>query len=302
MHIYALLFAYIIFCIFEKNIFENLKKELVMKRIIVITVSLIMLLSIGSKAIGETPENCSNVMPTHSETTAYNWYCKKTSDHSQPNLDNMLFIPENTNTFFVDTNHSNFNDKDKIIYLTFDAGYENGNISKILDTLKNHKVTGAFFILENLVKRNPELVKRMADEGHLICNHTASHCDMSKITEKESFFEELEKLNKICKESLDIEVSKFYRPPEGRYSELNLKHATELGYKTIFWSFAYADWDNNEQLAPEAAINKILAGTHNGEILLLHPTSSTNAAILDDLITHWKSEGFRFGSLEELCK
>ena len=156
--------------------------------------------------------------------------------------------------------------------------------------------------MENLVKRNPELVKRMADEGHLICNHTASHCDMSKITEKESFFEELEKLNKICKESLDIEVSKFYRPPEGRYSELNLKHATELGYKTIFWSFAYADWDNNEQLAPEAAINKILAGTHNGEILLLHPTSSTNAAILDDLITHWKSEGFRFGSLEELCK
>lgn len=273
-----------------------------MKRFFATIICLGLLYSFHSHAIGETPDNCSRTTSIHTETTPYNWYCKKTTDHSQPSLDSQLYIPENSETYFVDSKHQNYDDKDKVLYLTFDAGYENGNISKILDTLKKHDATGAFFILENLIKRNPDLIQRMHDEGHLICNHTASHCDMSKITDINTFSEELEQLNTVCKNSLNIEISKFYRPPEGRYSELNLIHATELGYKTIFWSFAYADWDNNSQMDPSQAVKKILDGTHNGEILLLHPTSSTNAAILDELIVKWKADGFRFASLEELSK
>jgi len=271
-----------------------------MKRTIIILISLCLTFAFDIAAIGETPDNCVANTVSHTETTAYNWYCRKTSDHSQPKLDSMLFLPENTKTYFVDEKHGDYSYDDKVIYLTFDAGYENGNIEKILDTLKDHNAIGAFFILENLIVRNPDLIKRMANEGHLICNHTASHCDMSKITSKEEFSKELERLNDICYDTLGIEISKFYRPPEGRYTELNLKHAAELGYKTIFWSFAYADWDNNCQMDPEAAIDKILGGTHNGEILLLHPTSATNAAILDKLLTQWEKDGFRFGSLEEL--
>lgn len=273
-----------------------------MKLLISLIISLCILLSFNSNAIGETPFNCTDTTTAHTETTPYNWYCKRTNDHTQPKIDPLLYIPENTETYYVDKNHTNYDDKDKVIYLTFDAGYENGNISKILDTLKKHNVKGAFFVLENLIKRNPDLIKRMHNEGHLICNHTASHRDMSKITDKESFSNELERLNSICKNTLNIEISKFYRPPEGRYSELNLTHATELGYKTVFWSFAYADWDNNSQMSPDEATNKIMDNTHNGEIILLHPTSATNAAILDKLITNWKSEGFRFGTLEELSK
>lgn len=272
-----------------------------MKRIF-LSILIAVILTITTAAIGETPDNCVKKVSSHTETTAYNWYCKKTNDHSQPTLDSYLILPENTAAYFVDKNHSNYDAKDKVIYLTFDAGYENGNIEKTLDILKKENVQGAFFILENLVKRNPELVKRMNDEGHLVCNHTASHCDMSKVTSKEDFACELEKLNKICKDTLNIKVCKFYRPPEGRYTELNLKHASELGYTTVFWSFAYADWDNNCQMDQKQALNKILNGIHNGEILLLHPTSATNAAILDDLIKELKEDGFRFGSLNELSK
>lgn len=280
----------------------NVLKEEFMKRYIFAIISLIILCSFNVNAIGEIPDNCATSDRAHTQTTPYNWYCKKTTDHSQPELDSKLYIPDNTETYFIDKNHKEYNDKDKVIYLTFDAGYENGNISKILDTLKKHNVHGAFFILENLIKRNPDLIQRMYEEGHLICNHTATHHDMSQVTDKDLFSNELERLNTVCKEALGIEISKFYRPPEGRYSPLNLIHATELGYKTIFWSFAYADWDNNSQMTPDQAIMKILNGTHNGEILLLHPTSSTNACILDELINKWKCDGFRFGSLEELSK
>ena len=187
-----------------------------------------------------------------------------------------------------------------MIYLTFDAGYENGNISKILDTLKEENVPAAFFVLENLIKKDPELIKRMSSEGHLVCNHTSKQPDVTKFTTLEDFKQELESLETLYYNVVGKEMPKYFRPPEGKFSEQSMRFACELGYKTIFWSFAYADWDNNKQLSCEEAKAKILSNIHNGEIMLLHPTSSTNAEILKDIITELKSQGYRFGTLDEL--
>ncbi|MBO5275163.1 MAG: polysaccharide deacetylase family protein [Clostridia bacterium] len=231
------------------------------------------------------------------ETKAHSWYCRKNDTHTIPELDPSFEFIYKYDGAYADKNAG---EDDKVIYLTFDAGYENGNIAKILDTMKAHNAKGAFFILENLVKRDTELVKRMAEEGHLVCNHTASHPDMTAYTDKSRFAGQLEKLEKTYTELTGYEMARYYRPPEGRFSEQNLQFAKELGYKTVFWSFAYADWDNDRQPDTEKAFRKIMDHTHNGEVILLHPTSAANAAILDRLLSEWESQGYRFGSLNEL--
>lgn len=227
------------------------------------------------------------------------WYCKREKEHRQPRLDaNMTFI-EKYGGYYLDRKHGD-GCKEKVVYLTFDAGYENGNVEKILDVLKEENVTGAFFILEHLVTANSELVTRMADEGHTVCNHTSNHKDMTKTQSIEEFEAELQQLEAVYRETTGREMSKYFRPPEGRFDEKTLKWANELGYKTIFWSLAYADWDNNNQPSPEAAMKKLTDNIHNGAVILLHPTSATNREILGDLIRKLKSEGYRFGTLDEL--
>lgn len=235
-------------------------------------------------------------------SSSISWYFKKNTNHKQPILGEDLKIIEKYNGYWCDKNHVNMEDKEKIIYLTFDAGYENGNIEKILDTLKEEKVKGNFFILSNLILKNENLVKRMIYEGHTVGNHTSKHKDMTKLKTKEDFKNELEKLENIYKNKFGVEMKKFYRPPEGKFSEENLKWASELGYKTVFWSFAYQDWDNNNQISEEVALKKILENVHNGEVILFHPTSSTNANIMKRLIKELKKQGFKFGDLNELCQ
>ncbi len=188
----------------------------------------------------------------------------------------------------------------KRLYLTFDAGYENGSTAKILDTLQKHDVKAAFFLVGNYLETQPDLVRRMAEEGHIVGNHTMHHWDMSKLREKEAFSRELQDLEKLYKEVTGEEMPKYYRPPQGIYSEENLKMAQELGYKTVFWSLAYVDWNNDSQPTREQAFSKLLPRTHNGAVVLLHSTSKTNAEILDELLTKWKEEGYTFGTLEEL--
>ncbi len=227
------------------------------------------------------------------------WYCVRNKEHKQPPLDKSISFIEKYNAFYVDKKYDE-NSEEKVVYLTFDAGYENGNIEKILNTLKEEEVVGAFFILENLITRNTDLVKRMADEGHTVCNHTCRHKDMTEISSKEEFAKELEMLEKIYFEHTGKEMSKYYRPPEGKFDERSLRFADELGYKTIFWSLAYADWDNNNQMAPDKALEKLMSNMHNGAVILLHPTSATNAEILPEFIRQLKKEGYRFGSLDEL--
>ena len=210
----------------------------------------------------------------------------------------MSFI-EKYEGYYLDKNHTDYG-SEKVIYLTFDAGYENGNIEKILDILKEREVPAAFFVLSNIIKKDTQLIKRMAEEGHTVCNHTASHRDMTKIKNIDEFKSELEALESVYKEYTGLDMAKFYRPPEGKFSEQNLQFAKELGYKTIFWSFAYADWDNAKQPSPESAYNLIMSNIHNGAILLLHPTSSTNAEILGRVIDDLKIQGFTFGTLDQL--
>ena len=192
------------------------------------------------------------------------------------------------------------NTNEKVLYLTFDAGYENGCTAKILDTLKEKQVPAAFFLVGNYIRQSPDLVRRMVAEGHTVGNHTMHHYDMSRLSDKAAFSKELTDLEALYKETVGQELPKFYRPPQGIYSEENLKMAQELGYKTLFWSLAYVDWNNDAQPTKEAAFAKLLPRTHNGAVVLLHSTSKTNAEILGDLIDKWKAMGYRFGTLEEL--
>ena len=192
------------------------------------------------------------------------------------------------------------NTEEKVIYLTFDAGYENGCTAKILDTLKEHQVPAAFFLVGNYLERNADLVRRMVHEGHIVGNHTMHHYDMSKISSKENFSQELKGLEDLFRQITGKELPKYYRPPQGIYSEDNLKMAQELGYRTVFWSLAYVDWNNDSQPTAQEAFDKLIPRIHKGAVVLLHSTSKTNAEILGELLTKWKDLGYRFGTLEEL--
>lgn len=192
------------------------------------------------------------------------------------------------------------NTSENVIYLTFDAGYENGCTEKILDVLQKHQVKAAFFLVGNYIEKNPDLVRRMVCEGHTVGNHTMHHYDMSKLSDKASFTRELTDLEALYKSVTGEEMPKFYRPPQGIYSEENLKMAKELGYKTVFWSLAYVDWNNDAQPTREQAFSKLLPRIHPGAVVLLHSTSRTNAEILDELLTKWEEMGYRFASIEEL--
>ncbi len=189
---------------------------------------------------------------------------------------------------------------EKVIYLTFDCGYENGCTEQILDALEKHDAPAAFFIVGHLVESAPDIVRRMAADGHIVGNHTYHHPDMSAISDQAAFQEELESLEALYEETTGQPLSRYYRPPQGKYSEENLRQAQALGYKTIFWSLAYVDWYTDDQPTAEQAYAKLLPRIHDGAIVLLHSTSTTNAAILDDLLTKWEEMGYRFASLDEL--
>ncbi len=187
-----------------------------------------------------------------------------------------------------------------VIYLTFDCGYENGYTEPILDALAKHNAPAAFFVVGSMVESAPDIVRRMAEEGHIVGNHTYHHPDMSAIADEASFREELESLEALYRETTGQEMSHFYRPPQGKYSEENLRMAQALGYQTVFWSLAYVDWYVDNQPSAEQAFSKLLPRIHDGAIVLLHSTSKTNAEILDELLTRWEEMGFTFAPLTDL--
>ena len=188
----------------------------------------------------------------------------------------------------------------KVIYLTFDCGYENGYTASILDTLKKHNAPAAFFVVGNMIESAPDLIRRMVAEGHIVGNHTYHHPDMSSISDQAAFQKELESLEALFQETTGQTMSKYYRPPQGKYNVENLRQAKTLGYKTILWSLAYVDWYVDNQPTPEQAYSKLLPRIHDGAIVLLHSTSRTNAEILDELLTKWEEMGFSFASLDQL--
>ena len=236
----------------------------------------------------------------------------------------------------------------KTIYLTFDAGYENGYTEEILDVLKAQGVPAAFFLVGTYIRDNPELVKRMASEGHIVGNHSMNHRDMSAVSDIAVFEQELAEVEAAYQWALSGgagdssgsasgdstdgslggaadgdstdgssgsaadgegksgekkgKMPKYYRPPEGKFSLQNLEMAKKLGYKTVFWSLAYVDWNVDQQPSREEALNTLLPRTHNGAVVLLHSTSKTNAKVLGELIERWKDEGYSFGTLDELTR
>ena len=199
-----------------------------------------------------------------------------------------------------DNDAGNKKDTPKPIYLTFDAGYENGYTAEILDILKEKKVPATFFLVGNYIEENPELVKRMEAEGHIVGNHTMHHPDMSAIADEEAFKKEITELENTYKAAVGKELPKFYRPPQGKYSEANLQQASRLGYTTLFWSLAYVDWLENDQPDEMESINLLNKRIHPGAIVLLHSTSKTNSRILAQLIDGWKEQGYEFRSVSEL--
>jgi peptidoglycan-N-acetylmuramic acid deacetylase len=178
-----------------------------------------------------------------------------------------------------------------VIYLTFDEGYENGCTGDILDVLKTKGVVATFFVTYDYCVKVPDLVQRMIDEGHTVGNHSYSHPSFPDCT-PDQIREEIGKLHDYVKETFEYEMT-LIRFPMGEFSQRSLAVAQEMGYTSVFWSFAYMDWNVNNQPEPAAALEKVKAGTHPGAIMLLHAVSPTNAEILGDLVDFWLSEGFR---------
>lgn len=194
-------------------------------------------------------------------------------------------------------------DKDKkVIYLTFDCGYENGNTEPILKALKKHNAKATFFVVGHFLETAPEIVKQMVADGHAVGNHTYHHPDMSAISDTASFQKEVDDVAKLFAEITGTEMEKYYRPPQGKYSIQNLKMAQELGYQTFFWSLAYVDWNVDAQPSKEEAFDKLLTRIHPGAIVLLHSTSKTNGEILDELLTKWEEMGYEFRPLSDLVQ
>ncbi len=187
-----------------------------------------------------------------------------------------------------------------VIYLTFDAGYENGCTAKILDILKKHNAPAAFFLVGNYIETNPDLVRRMVREGHIVGNHTMHHPDMSKIADEAAFSRELAELEALYESITGEKMQKYYRPPQGTFSQKNLEMAKNLGYRTVFWSLAYVDWQNNAQPTHDQAFSKLIPRIHSGAVVLLHSTSQTNAELLDELLTKWEQMGYQFESIDRL--
>lgn len=204
------------------------------------------------------------------------------------------------NAYYIGDERSGAQGSEKAIYLTFDAGYENGYTATLLDILKEEKVPATFFVVGNFIEENPELVKRMTDEGHIVGNHTMHHPDMSAIADEAGFRKEMSELEAAYKEAVGRDMLKFYRPPQGKYSERNLEMANRMGYTTVFWSLAYVDWLQDSQPSREEALNILNKRIHPGAIVLLHSTSKTNAEILQELLQGWKAQGYVFKSISEL--
>lgn len=220
------------------------------------------------------------------------WGIKRNDNHDQPDVGskNRKILEENNGICLG-------NAEEKIIYLTFDEGYEAGYTEEILKILKENDVKAAFFLTAHYVNTEEDLVKQMIDDGHVIGNHTVNHKSMPTLTEEE-IKQEVMDLHQSVYEKFGYEM-KYIRPPKGEFSEKTLMVTNALGYKNVMWSFAYEDWNEKKQPDENQAKEKILNNLHNGEIMLLHGNSKTNTNILDSIIKEVKNRGYEFKSLDE---
>lgn len=223
------------------------------------------------------------------------WGIKRNDNHEQPDVGNV-------NRKILDKYQGLYmgNKEQKLVYLTFDLGYEAGYTPKILEVLKQNEVKATFFITAHYVNTQPDLVKQMIDEGHIIGNHTVNHKSMPSCN-LETIKKEVMDLHSAIYDKFGYEM-KFIRPPKGEYSERTVAYTNTLGYTSVMWSFGYDDWDEKKQGREEYGKKKILDNVHNGEIMLLHATSKDNANILDDVIKEIKNMGYEFRNIDQFEK
>lgn len=240
-------------------------------------------------------EDFQEIFTFSSDQGELNWYYvgKGKDNIAEPPKESADFLKQSDAYYLGNTS-------EKVIYLTFDEGYENGNTGKILDTLKKLNVPAAFFVVKPYIDKEPDLIKRMVDEGHVVGNHSVHHPSMAQIHDSAKFKSELTGVEESFKELTGQDMPKFFRPPMGKYSKESLEMTKNLGYKTIFWSFAYKDWLVNDQPSATKAIEKITNGCHPGCIMLLHAVSDTNTKILEQVIKNLQDSGYEFKSLNDL--
>jgi peptidoglycan-N-acetylmuramic acid deacetylase len=193
------------------------------------------------------------------------------------------------------------NPNDKILYLTFDNGYENGYTIKVLDVLKKEKVPGIFFVTGHYLQSQPELIKRMVKEGHLIGNHSWGHPDMTQISDAK-IKDELDKVKTKMTEITGVKEMRYMRPPRGILSERTIQVANQLGYKHVLWSLAFLDWEVNRQRGWKYSYDSIMSQVHPGAIILLHTVSKDNADALEKVIQDLKKQGYQFKSMDDFMK
>ncbi|OOM77693.1 delta-lactam-biosynthetic de-N-acetylase [Clostridium sp. BL-8] len=241
-------------------------------------------------------DNIREIFSSFSDEDELNWY------YVGKGKDKIAECPKESAGFLKETSSYYLGDTSKkVLYLTFDEGYENGNTGKILDILKEYKVPAAFFVVKPYIDKEPELVKRMVDEGHIVGNHTVHHPSIAqKVHDKEKFNSEFSGVESAYKDLVGQDMPKFFRPPMGKYSKKSLQMTKDLGYNTIFWSFAYKDWLVNDQPSESYAVEKICKGAHPGSIMLLHAVSNTNTKVLGTVLKTLQDEGYEFKSLNEL--
>ena len=265
------------------------------KNIIKITLPLIMIIVIICMVVFLKREEIISTNSENLSSKKVEWGIKRSDNNQQPDVGSVnKQLMEESNSIYLG------NKDKKIIYLTFDLGYEAGYTDNILDTLKENDVTATFFITAHYVNTAEELVQKMIDNGNIVGNHTVNHKSMPSLDET-TLTEEVKKLHDAVKEKFNYEM-KYLRPPKGEYSQKSLALTNSLNYKTVMWSFAYADWDENKQPSNEEGKKKILDNLQNGEVMLLHATSKTNKEILGEVIKEIKSKGYEIKSLDEFEK
>lgn len=243
-----------------------------------------------------SPQNLKNLDISKLDRSEKNWFFKPNNrgTPSEEPEEILQLLNKYSSYYLGDTSK-------KVLYLTFDEGYENGYTPKILDILKSNNVSAAFFVTTPYMKDHPELIKRMVEEGHLVCNHSTHHPSMAETAKDPVKFEQEFTVAEDTYEKITgKKMPKFFRPPMGKYSELSLFYTKKLGYKTIFWSFAYNDWNVKRQPSPVECKKMISRRTHNGAIVLLHAVSKTNSEILDSVIKEWKEKGYILENLNKI--
>lgn len=280
----------------------KLKNLLISKEILprVLMVVFVSVLSIGigicmggNEQSAELSDSAGVIDYSSISNKGSGWGLRKVKDSEPEVTETQKSDLEQYNAFYMD------NTRPKKLYLTFDEGYENGYTSVILDTLKEKQVTAAFFITGPYAQNQQELVRRMIDEGHIVGNHTVNHPNLPKLETAQAMINELTEMNELVKTMYDYDM-KYMRPPEGEYSKRVLAVSRDLGFRTVFWSFAYKDWDVNSQSGRDYAFNQVTQYLHDGAVLLLHAVSSDNAQALGDIIDYARAQGYEFASLDEV--